>query len=302
MKPAVCVMLCRWVGIAGVLFHGGCNDHTGTLGAYFGDASADLRIEGPRCGDLTLPSQLPLPADIGFADLPATLPLGVVNVAMDFADNLGAIPAGWSLGAGSYSASLSEFGAPGVSVESDAINLIVKPKDAPTEGSTDRLYWGGELSSSPKFGTGVFVAKVRNDGWQAVQSSFFFANDYIDALGNNLGWSGAILEFTHDGQRQRLSAIIHESSTGRHDAQTVQLDVSPTRFTTLALVALPSGQVGFYVDGQRLWEIKGAQLPPMLSFRFTHWINGPAANFKPSPTPVVFSLDVVAHYKLTCAY
>ncbi len=285
----------RW--LVCVTIWSGCNEASVSVGSF---AAADaLQDDSLSCQVISetsaLTTVLPFNEMTLAGALPSMLELGPVVARRSFVEPFDVEPR-WEHGAGTYTSSLSEFSEEGHASRDGWHTLRIAAKADPAAGTTDRKYWGGELSSPVEFGHGLFLARVRADGWQDVHSSYFFANDKIASNGSNLGWSGAVLEFTHDGEQQRLHTLWNDSSSGEHDYKLVNGDAPKTKEWLLGLVSLP-GRVAFYVDGKMVDARDDADTLATWRFHFTHWISDPAPrSHLPSQTPVEFSIDFVAHY------
>jgi hypothetical protein len=277
----------------------GCDDRIASVGAFLptndaGSGDALTCVQASRTAALA--TVLPVTAATLLEDLPAELMLGQLVARKQFSDPMDTIPKGWSLGGGAYSSSLAEFGSAGHASNNGWHELLVTAKSDPTEGTTDRKFWGGELASPALFGHGIFLARVRSDGWQDVHSSFFFSNDKVSKTGTSLGWTGAVFEMTHDGKQQKLNSLFNDSASGKHDYKGIAKTIASKQEMLFGIVSLP-GRVAFYVDGQLVDERQDADTLDSWEFHFTHWINNPAPRaYVSSATPVAYGIDFVAHY------
>jgi hypothetical protein len=275
----------------------GCNGPSVSVGTFtLADAAQGDSLSCETISKSTaFSTRLPIVESTLAEGLPSFLQLGPIVARRSFVEPFDIEPS-WGHGGGAYASSLSEFGEEGHSSSGGWHTLRIVPKTEPTSGLTDRMYWGGELTSPAAFGHGLFLARVRADGWQDVHSAFFFANDKIAANGSNLGWSGAVLEFTHNGTQQRMQSLWNDSSANKHEYKLIEGDAPAQKDWLLGLVSLP-GRIAVYVDGQLVDERQDTDTLAMWRFHFTHWISNPSPRtFVPSSTAVGFAIDYVAHY------
>ncbi len=231
--------------------------------------------------------------------LPKSFTLGDFRFSQAYKYGFEALPSDWSVGQGAYSSSLAEFGRQGLEVADGHLKLSLRAKTEGEPSRTDRPFWGAEVRGPVAFGHGLFLARIRTVKTKDAILGFFMSTDKFTPQGQNLGWTGAVIDLTDSPQ---LRLVFHNSALNQHFSRPgpypQNVDPDSAQWHTYALLSLP-GQVSYYVDGQKLHTFTGVDAAAPWSFQFTHWINrSEGVSFDPSVLPVVGEVDFVAHYEV----